>query len=202
MASFMQDIKSKYDMKTYEGTKDTYDWIVKVINQIDKSKKEINANFLFKIGKITCSCKGVDEFIEHAYGYDGFDLIRMQIMKYHELDQNICVICSDSDNVHISTTDKVTLEKIVQLLEETDIKSKNEITQNINVQNNYKIESINGDNNTIVQGTENKVTVNKEEKQESKLKTWTEAIFQNLLANWIWLVIPLIFGVIASVLTK
>ena len=203
MVDFSQRIKAKYDVSTYEGTKDVYEWIVTAIKKLKLDGEKIQVSFHFYTGDIGCKCDSIEEFIEYAYGQDRYSLIDLRVMQ-RQKDGKIIIYASCSRNeVYLSVNDKIILEKVVKSLEETNIKQEDKSISDVNVhQTNYNIGSINGDNNTIIQGNENKIITKEEQKKESKLKTWTVAILQNLLANWIWLVIPLIFGVIAGVLTK
>ena len=56
MASFTKGISNVYKLDTYQGTKNTYDWIVKAIHKDDFPELKINTEFLFTISDITCSC--------------------------------------------------------------------------------------------------------------------------------------------------
>ena len=70
----------------------------------------------------------------------------------------------------------------------------------IAIQNNYEIGTITGDNNAVVQGSNSNITQQKVEK--STLKEWIEAILQNLVANWLWLGIPIIIATIIGFLSN
>ena len=56
MATFWKDIKNKYSVRTYQDTKNTYDWIIKAINKGNFGCDEVDAEFLFDISSMLCSC--------------------------------------------------------------------------------------------------------------------------------------------------
>jgi len=196
MTKVSQNIKSKYNMKTYDGTKDTYYWIITAIKKLNLGYKKIDARFLFKIGDVGYDCNSIEEFTECAYCQKGYYLIILQVSSYQTDDDYIYIASSAENELYVSTNNKVTLEKIVKLLKETDMKKQEEITGNTIIQNNYNIENINGDNNSIIQGDNNVQRINEEPKKNSKIKSWIEAILQNLLANWIWIAIPIVLAVV------
>ncbi|MBR3887756.1 MAG: hypothetical protein IKJ32_01525 [Clostridia bacterium] len=202
MANFTQKIKSKYNVNTYEETKKAYEWIVYSIEKLKLSNKKTEVEFYFYTGDIGCECNSLEEFTKYAYGQDRYRLITLKVMQYQNDGKSIIYASCFGSEVYLSTEDKMILEKVVKSLEETNIDKDEKNTSNINIQQNlYNIGSINGNNNNIVQGNDNKVIIDKEQKKESKFKNWIEAILQNLLANWIWIVITVVGGAIIGIIT-
>lgn len=197
MASFSTHIKSKFELETYKGAKDTYEWIIASLNKLNSNYEKIEVSFQFDIGTINCSCNSVEEFIEYAYGQADYDLTCLSII--YRSDSNIYITVRRYDGVRISTDSKVLLEEIISILESHDIKQNENITNNY-IQNNYEIGTISGDNNAVVQGNNSNITQQKVEK--STLKEWIEAILQNLVANWLWIVIPIIIATIIGFLSN
>jgi len=159
VARFSKTIKAKYNFETYEGTKQTVDWILFSLKKLKLSWQKPKVSFLFDIGDVECSCEGLDDFIQTAYGQSGYCLIKLEVVQFSKTDVCAYISSFNNGNLHVSTKDKKTLESIVTCLDET----------------NY--EDINGDTT----------------KKHSSLHQWAIAILQNILANWIWIIIASVF---------
>ena len=183
MARFTQRIKLKYDTKTYEGTKETYEWIMLAIDKLNLECETTKSRFLFEIGKIGCECNSIEEFTNYAYGQVNYNLINLHIYICQNSDEYLYISCSSDEEIYISATDKVTLERIVKSLEDTELRKQNKKTENINIQNHYNIGSINGNNNNIIQGNENEIDLKERQKKESKLKILIKAILKKLISS-------------------
>lgn len=197
MASFSTHIKSKFELETYKGTKDTYEWIIASLKKLNLNYEKIEVSFQFDIGNINCSCDSAEEFTEYAYGQENYDLTCLKIV--YRSNSNIYISATRYDGVRISTDSKILLEEIINILESPDIKQNKNITNNY-IQNNYEIGTITGDNNAVVQGSNSNITQQKVEK--STLKQWIESILQNLVANWLWLIIPIIIAALIGFLSN
>lgn len=173
MAEFSKSIKSKYDFKTYESTKDAVEWILLSLKKLKLSSQKPKVDFLFDIGDIGCSCNTLDEFIENAYGQKEYKLTQFTVVQFKKVDICIYISSNNEDELYIKTNNKNTLEKIILCLDETS--SKDIYCE--------------GTNNTDI-------------KKVSKIQQWTIAILQNLLANWIWVVIVAIFTFIVAFFSK
>ena len=197
MASFSTHIKSRFELNTYKGTKDTYEWIIASLKKLNLNYEKIEVSFQFDIGDINCVCNSIEEFTEYAYGQNDYDLTCLSII--YRSDSNIYIDAMTYNGVRICTDSKVLLEEIISILESPDIKKSENATNNY-IQNNYEIGTISGDNNAVVQGNNSNITQQKVEK--STLKEWIGAILQNLVANWLWLVIPIIIATIIGFLSN
>ena len=173
MAEFSKNIKSKYDFKTYEGTKEAVDWILLSLKKLKLSSQKPKVDFLFDIGEIGCSCNTLDEFVENAYGQKEYKLTRFTVVQFEKVDICIYISSHNEDELYIKTNNKNTLEKIILCLNETTLKDNNcEETNNMDI------------------------------KKLSQTKQWIIAIIQNLLANWIWVIIVAIFTFIVAFFSK
>lgn len=188
MAKFNQKIDSKYGVNTYQETKNTYDWLMKVIHSEDYSKLRIEEHFNFDIGKIGCVCDNFTEFVENAYGQEDYSFTAMSLSLYFSSEEPIFIHVSPSGNVSISAGNKTLLSRIVEKLENTNLAS-NEINDSISV---AYIENQN--NGVIIQGDKNRVSYAKNisNPPAPKWKQFIGTIFQNLVANWIWYLITII----------
>ena len=191
MASFSTKIKSKYELNTYKGTKDTYEWINTSIENSGLKFDKAEVSFQFDIGKINCCCNSIEEFINYAYGQEEYSLTCFKITYYSDI--NIYISTTVFGEIRVNTDSKVLLEEIINILESPNIKQNKNVTNNY-IQNNYEIGTISGDNNVVVQGDNSSIAQQKTKK--STLKQWLESILQNLLANWIWIAIPIIVATI------
>ena len=211
MASFAQYIENKYNIETYQDTKNTYDWIAKVLQK--QNITEYDSEFYFNLADISCSCSGIEEFVSHAYGQLGFDFLRLDF-SIHSGEGKPWFISVDSNNrVRISTESKLLLEKAVSLLKNTTLEN-TEINDPISVtyiEQQHIGTILTGSNNTvandhslIVTGTGNTIAndhstiTSPNEPDESKVAQWFKAIGQNLLSNWIWYILCLLGGVIIA----
>jgi hypothetical protein len=196
MASFKKVIKNTYGVKTFQDTKNTYDWITKALQRGNFPKLRIDADFLFDISEISCSCEGISEFVENAYGQAGYKLAMFHLCAYSE-DKRVAFILVDPfAGVTISTGSKVMLERVVNLienttLEETEVNNPISVTY-VETQINNDGVIVNGDNN-IVANNHSEVEVEKE-KKESGFKAFWNGVFQNVASNFLWYLLTLAAG--------
>lgn len=167
MAEFSKTIKSKYNFKTYEGTKEAVEWILLSLKKANLSSQKPKVDFMFDIDDIGCSCEGIKEFTENAYGQKGYKLTEFKVVQF--TNASICAYIASRycDELYINTNNKNSLEKIILCLNETTLED-----ANINVE------------------------------RDSTTKQWIVAIIQNLLANWIWIVLVAIFTSIVALFSK
>lgn len=195
MANFSKEIPCKYDLKTYIGTKNTYEWICKSLKKLGINDDQIRSEFLFEIGDLTCTCVNIEEFTENAFGQKEYSLIRFSVFSFKW--SNLYISISNSNcTLYVSAENKNALEKAINSLENTSIEDEVN-TENTVINNNYNIGSIQGNNNNIIQGGDNSIITEKT-KNKSRICKWIEAILQNLVANWIWVVVPVIIAFIAA----
>lgn len=132
LTSFYQTIKGKYGVKTYQETKNTYDWILKAVQKANFKIAKINSRFLFDIGKISCSCSTIEEYVENAYGAVEYSLTSMAIDAYSDKGREIYLSVDSSNQIYISASNRNRLEKMVQLLNDTGLEQ-SEISDSISV---------------------------------------------------------------------
>ena len=196
VASFIKEIKNVYKVNTYQGTKNTYDWIIKAIHKGDFQKLKIETKFLFDISDITCSCQGIEEFVENAYGQGNYGLISMNMSVYSEDKSTAYIMVNSFNGVKISADSKVMLERIVSLLESTSL-DETEVNDPISVM--YIDTQINNDG-VIIQGNSNVVANNHSQvemdktKDESRFKKFWSGVWQNITSNFIWYLLTLAAG--------
>ena len=213
MAKFSINIKNKYGTETFQSVKDTYDWIVVALSKLNMPEKSFNSEFNFSIGEMNCTAKGIDEFIQHAYGVSDFALYSLQISVFFDDDENTHIFITNTvmpkEELHISANDKVLLQNIVDSFKQTSI-NKNESTQ---VTNQI---TINGGNNAIannnssatVVSESNNVKVNSsnignitETAKGSKIKEAIKAIITNIASNIIWYILCILAGILIAYFT-
>ena len=196
MASFAKVINNSFNTNTYQGTKNTYDWIVKAIHKGDFPGIEIKSEILFDLCDINCSCKGIEEFVENAYGQTDYELVSLHISVYSE-DKSIAYLSVNSfGRIRISTDSRGMLEKIVNLLENTSL---DEAEANDPISVTYIETQINNDG-VIVHGNQNNVANNhseieiEQEKGDSGVKSFLSGILQNIASNFLWYLLTLVAG--------
>ena len=196
MASFAKGISNVYKVDTYQGTKNTYDWVIKAIHKGDFQELKIKTKFLFCISDITCSCQGIEEFIENAYGQANYDLVSMDMSVYSEDKSIAYIIVNSFGGVKISTDSKVMLERIVSFLENTSL-DETEVNDPISIM--FIETQINNDgvmiqgNSNVVANNHSEVEMDKEE-EESCLKKFWSGVWQNIASNFIWYLLTLAAG--------
>ena len=196
MADFSLLIKNKFSVDTFENTKKTYEWIYNSLSEANLVKAKIKSNFLFDVGKITCTCDSFEEFKKHAFGYSDFKLNRMSIFQITLRNDNIHIYV-DNSGLRVSSNNKMYVEKLIQILNKDTIA--NDTTY---IENQYIISNIKGNNNNINQGGSNNIIISNDKEKFSKLKQWVESILQNLLANWLGYLLTAIVTLIIGCLIK
>ena len=196
MADFSILIKNKFSVDTFENTKKTYEWIYNSLSEANLVKAKIKSNFLFDVGKITCTCDSFEEFKKNAFGYSDFKLNRMSIFQITLRNDNIHIYV-DNSGLRVSSNNKMYVEKLIQILNKDTIA--NDTTY---IENQYIISNIKGNNNNINQGGRNNIIISNDKEKFSKLKQWVESILQNLLANWLGYLLTAIVTLIIGCLIK
>lgn len=204
MASFKKDINNIYGVETYQDTKNTYDWLTKALRKGNFPELEIDSHFLFDISELSCSCEGIEEFVENAYGQAEFSLTNF-ILSAFSRKNRIAFICVDPFcSVRISTDSKVMLERIVNLIENTSL-DETEVNDPISItyvetQVNNDGVIIQGDGN-VVANNHSKVEIEKDDKKEaSRFKKFWLGVAQNIATNFIWYLLTLALGAICAYL--
>ncbi len=196
MARFNKTIKNVYGVKTFQDTKNTYDWLSKALHKGSFPQLEINADFIFDISEISCSCEGITEFIENAYGQAGYSLTSFNLSAYSEKKKIAFMIIDSFCGIRIFTDSKVMLERIINLVENTSL---DETEENNPISVTYVETQINNDgviikgDGNVVANNHSEVEVDKEEK-ESGLKTFLNGVFQNIASNFLWYLLTLTAG--------
>ena len=196
MATFWKEIKNKYSVKTYQGTKNTYDWIVKALINANLNNDAVDVEFLFNVSGLLCNCKGIEEFIENAYNQEEYSLTNIQFYFCIEDKWNVSIGVKYDDRISISSSSKMILERIVKMLAETSLEG-TDGSELVSV--TYVQTQINNDgviikvDGNVVANNHSKVEVDKEEK-ESGLKTFLNGVFQNIASNFLWYLLTLAAG--------
>lgn len=191
MAIFSIAIDNKYPENSVENSLETYRWIYSSLKNADIIDGDIRSSFLFQVGDILCNCDSYEEFMEYAYGETNYKLIQITLALWNTTRNRTITVRAENDGIRISANNKVFLEKILQ-----ELKKETKSSNNTYIGAQYNISEVSGKNVTINQG-EN-ITISSDNK-ESKFKLWIESILQNLLANWLWIVITAIIGFIIGI---
>lgn len=215
MSSFSQTIEPKYDVSTYEGVRDNYNWIINSARELTNKELKINADFIFYIGEIRCSACSIDEFSDQCYGINNFKLIAFHIFVYEKEGDYIFGAIYLSD-LSIDADSRKDLEQIITILNRTSSQKNSQNNTGYIVKNEYHNVGVvvNGDNNTVANNNsavannnssiaDNGSSVNDSSQKESAIKRWIESIAQNLAASLIWKLIPLIgIAIITYIVSK
>lgn len=200
MASFSQTIQGKHGVKTYQETKNTYDWIIKAIRHIYTEHIHVDLNFLFDIGEITCSCTTIEEFIENAYGCSEYFLNHINFYVFKNHIRVAFIMINHRNEISVSSGTKIELERIVRSLNEIDL-NEDEINDPISVmyiEDNSNIIVVDGDKNVIATDSSVATNVDLPANTEPKWEQTLNSIWQNIVANWLWYILCLAAGVFLS----
>ncbi len=196
MAHFSKKITNIYGVETYQNTKNTYDWLIKALNKGNFPEMQVDADFLFDVSEISCSCQDISEFVEHAFGQADYRLIVFHLAVYSE-DKKIAFIVVDPfRGIGVTTDTKLMLERITNLIEGTSL-DETEVNDPISVV--YIDKQINNSgvliqgNGNVVANNDSKVEVEEAEK-ESKFRKFWVGILQNVTSNLIWYLLTLAAG--------
>lgn len=212
MADFSIHIKNKYGAETFQSVKETYEWIVLSLSELDLPEKSFNAVFHFSIGEMHCITNGIDEFIQHAYGVSDFAFYELKISVDFEKDTVIHVfICTSifpNDELYINTNDKVVLQNLVDIFNRTDINNNGSkpVTNQITINGGNNAIANNNSSATVVSDSKN-VKVNNsnigkttETPKESKVKKTINSILTNIASNIIWYILCVLVGALVAYL--
>ena len=167
MATFWKDIKNKYSVKTYEDTKKSHDWVIKALQKATFDCSDLKSDFLFTVSGILCSCKGVEEFTENAFGYTDFRLNHIYISFWPKDYGHVSISIEHDNQVSISTESRIMLEEIITLLEKTSIDEEQ------------------GDHTSVI-----RVKMD----DDFSIKQFFAGIVQNIASNFIWYLLTLLAG--------
>lgn len=202
MATFWKEIRNRYSVDTYQNTKNTYDWITKALNKGNFDFDDLCTEFLFNVSDITCSCSGIEEFVENAYEQMEYHFARMSIFLSTDA-ENIHIIVDHDDRVSVSTKTKVLLERVINLLEDTSL-DEAEASDPISV--TYIETQVNNDG-ILINGNQNNVANNhseikiKSERNESGETSFWTGILQNITSNFVWYLLTLAAGALLAYFT-
>lgn len=212
MAEFSINIKNKYGTKTFQSVKDTYDWIVVSLSKLNMPEKSFNSEFHFSIGEMNCTAKGIDEFIQHAYGVSDFALYSLQISVIFDNDENTHIFITNTvmpkEELHIHANDKVVLQNLENIFKRTDINNNNSkpVTNQITINGGNNAIANNSSSATVVSASKN-VKVNNsnigkttETPKESKVKKTIYSILTNIASNIIWYILCVLVGALVAYL--
>ena len=172
MATFWKDTKNKYGVSTYQETKNSYDWIIKALQKGNLNINDMKAEFLFKTSGILCSCKGISEFTENAYGHSDFKLNHYHITIWPTKTDMIHIDVKHDNRISVSTESRGMLEVVINLLESTTL-DESEFDKPISV-------------------------IQLETKGDSQIKQFCTGILQNVASNFIWYLLTFIAGVLLT----
>lgn len=195
MATFSQEISAKYHTLDYDGVIKSYDWIKEIMFSLYDDLTEPDTDISFQLGKISCNCKTIKEFKEHAYGVEiKVYSYTLYFFKKFPLNgkEHFAAININEKQISIYCYNKEVLIDICTALENSLKFQESEPTgkQQINHYTHYD-ESIHltvGDNNILQEisiGKNNSI-----EKDVSALKqNFWQSVLQSLTANFIWYVL-------------
>ena len=194
MASFSQEIVLKYGANTYQEVRNTYEWVAKIAQNLALKNPKIEEEFLFSVGKMTCSAKNLAEFITNAYGMSDFEILNFLISVYDK-DKCICRFSYMCGSFSVRSDSKEIIEKVLTLAERTTLDDDmfNSAIKSENVSIN-----VSGNNNIIANDSSMiSISATPESKTcKSKIHEWITAIAQNIAANYIWWILGLIGTVV------
>lgn len=198
VARFSKEIYAKYKQFDYDGVINNYEWITNTLTSLFEGVQAPEVELSFHMGDISCGCKSIDEFKEHAFG-QAIDIFVYEITYYQEVDNKRRIIAwiflsaSDKKQVSISCDDKQTLITICTALEKS-LSSEIEMQPVILQQTvNHIDQSTNfsfGDNNTIQNSNIGEGNQLHNEEHSGKDSFW-KPIWQTIVANWIWFLLGL-----------
>ncbi|MCM1189271.1 MAG: hypothetical protein NC541_08230 [bacterium] len=196
VASFSQVISNKYGTKTYQDTKNTYDWIMKALNTGEFQGLKVNTNFWFDISEITYSCENIEEYVEYAYGQNDYSFTAMDFQIESSGISTWFIHVQTDSKISISTDTKNLLEKIVVLLRNTslDETEKDAPISVTLIEHQDNSVTINGNSNVVANN--HSVVTDKQEKSKSKISGWLQGISQGILANLVWWVLGLVVAML------
>lgn len=209
MASFTIDVTNKYGVDTFQDVKNTYDWIVTSVNELNVDVQDYHSHFLFYVGEIYCSTDGIEEFVQHAYGMSNFRFINFDIHFELKGNKSVFINTSPRKEVSITSEDKSIINDITDALKKTDIDKSTESA--------LPPITINGDNNAIAIDNssatainrsknvkvKNKISKNSEtDSKKSKLREILRAIAANIASNAIWYLLCILIGMIIAFFMK
>ena len=202
MTNYRKDIKNKYGIKTYQETKNMYDWLVKAIHKGKFPDLKIESSFWFDVSEISYACEGISEFVENAYGQSNFKLTMFCLHVKSGKDKIVSIFADRFKGVTVSAESKVMLERIVNLIENTSL-DETEVNDPISVtyvetQINNDGVIIHGDGN-VVANNHSEVEVEKAEGESAFKKFWT-GVWQNIASNFMWYLITLALGALGAYL--
>lgn len=167
MATFWKKIKNKYSVKTYEDTKKSHDWVIKALQKARFDCTGLKAGFLFTVSGILCSCNGIEEFTENAFGYTDFRLTHVQIDFWTKEHGHVSISLEHDNQVSISTESRIMLEEIITLLEKTSLDEETD------------------DHTSVIRLKMN---------DDFSIKQFFAGIAQNIASNFIWYLLTLFAG--------
>ena len=193
MASFIKEIEGM-TLQSYDSVVSLHKTIIQLSNNLGLVKPNVTGRFQFKLGKLTCVCEGLDEFVENAYGAENFHFVSTRIQIRDGTNMVVYMSSIGGDPISVHTDSRVVLEKFFVELESAlsaAQNSTNSVTQNI-------IDSvvINGDGN-VVANKNSSVEIEAEAK-ESVVKNFWTGILQNITSNFLWYLLTLAAGALVA----
>lgn len=193
MASFSKEIEGM-NLQSYDSVVSLHKTIIQLSNNLGLVKPKVTGRFQFKLGKLTCVCEGLDEFVENAYGAENFHFVSTQIQIQDGTNMVVYISSIGGDPIRVHADSRVVLEKFFVELESAlsaTQNSTNSVTQNI-------IDSvvINGDGN-VVANKNSSVEIEAEAK-ESVVKSFWTGILQNITSNFLWYLLTLAAGALVA----
>ena len=192
MADFARDIPLKYQELDYNGVINNYNWIKENVDVLLKNNKII-FYIMFKIGEITCTCRSVNEFLNHAYGQNIY--VITYYLNFYEIDnmgntgQSISAFFNMSTRkVSLECENKETLINIYKILEKSLVMQEGENNSPVyNITQGNGCQMVIGDNNI----TQNNNTVNNgiENNQFRNSNSIFNHILQSIAEKWVWIIL-------------
>lgn len=194
---YSQDIITDIKGLNYSIVPNLYTWITSCVDKY-KPGCSYKFNVHYKYGELSCSTDNYDEFIRHTYGIE-VDVFYLSISP-DNLDISFNIY-NYNNNVKISiySTDVNIISKIVPSLKDIiktrGINDSNSTTKIPEIQIEVAgdltmIGSAIGSNNTT---TNNGKTIIKKEISHKNKDSFCGEILQQIIANWIWWLLGILF---------
>lgn len=197
MASFSKTIDN-IKLETYKDVIGFYHMLDNVSRNIKLEKPRLNFSVQFYIGDISCVCKNYEEFVEHAYGVEGFRLISAD---FHIFDRDKSVIYIGylgRCRVDATADSKLMLEQFLDQVQKEQKLMEQDDT--IIMQSIIDSVVVTGNGNTIA-NKNSKIEI-EHPQTESRSKAFWSGILQNVASNFIWYLLTFGAGILIAYLTK
>jgi len=197
MASFSRNIDD-VKLVTYEDVVAFHDLLINVSQKLKLEKPDLELDIQFYIGDISCACENYEEFVEHAYGAKGFDLISAYFRIFDGDKSVVYVGYIGHGAVDASADSKLMLEQFLNQVHEEQKHTKQENT--VIMQNIVDSVVVTGNGN-IIANNDSEIEI-EHPQTESRSKAFWSGILQNVASNFIWYLLTFSAGILIAYLTN